>query len=87
MSRSYRKHPITGITHCDSEKAFKRQQNRARRQRETQLCRELALDPEADDWMPDKLYETIWGPKDGKHYMYPFDWAEDESDIRRVMNK
>lgn len=87
MSRSYRKTPITGFAIADSEKWFKQKESRARRQAETQLCRSLELDPEMDDYLPDREFKSAFGPKDGKCHHWPFDWAQDDSDIRRIMNK
>jgi hypothetical protein len=54
MSRSRRKTPIIGISTMDTEKDFKRQENRRRR----------AAERAGKDFVPQS-----WGPKDGRQWI------------------
>jgi len=59
MSRSKRKNPIIGNTTKPSEKDFKRQESK--RLRAKVRSKDLEADP--------REFKTMYGPKDGKHYV------------------
>jgi hypothetical protein len=62
MSRSRKKHPITGITCAETEKEFKQQEH----QRERSHVRD-ALKSDKDVLPHPKQFGNPWaGPKDGK---------------------
>ena len=64
MSRSRKKHPVTGTTLAETEKKFKQQEH----QRERSRIRDaLKID---DEVLPhQKQFGNPWdGPKDGKRY-------------------
>ncbi|MFA5790756.1 MAG: hypothetical protein WC976_06865 [Caldisericia bacterium] len=63
MSRSYKKNPFSGMTCAESEKAFKRVENRRARR----VVRVLLKND--DERLPgEKAFGNPWnGPKDGKH--------------------
>jgi hypothetical protein len=66
MSRSRKKHPITGITTSETEKEFKQQEHR----RERAAVRD-ALQTEKELLPHPKEFGNRWsGPKDGR-----FDWT------------
>lgn len=65
MSRSRKKHPITGITGAETEKEFKQQEH----QRERARVRTVLANFDADgEVLPDsREFGDPWnGPKDGK---------------------
>lgn len=82
MSRSRKKHPITGVTGSETEKEFKRQEH----QRERSHVRDALMDAikgilESDkEILPHpKQFGDPWdGPKDGK-----FIWDERQDKAKR----
>lgn len=81
MSRSTRKTPIFGITTAESEKEFKRKENRKFRRQVRQRLSTL----EFDDELPNrKKFGDPWlGDKDGKTYYVP----NDSEEMDRYMRK
>ena len=65
MGKSRQKTPISGITTSDSEKEFKKQQNRKNRR-----LNKVLLDKYQDDTKLKEL-KGEYGPKDGKQYFDP----------------
>jgi hypothetical protein len=73
MSRSRKKHPVTGMTLAESEKKFKQQEH----QRERTAVR-AALSEDKEILPHPKEYGNPWsGPKDGKQ------WTEDQEKAKR----
>lgn len=74
MSRSRKKHPITGITTAETEKEFKRQEH----QRERSRVRD-ALKTEKEILPDPKQFGDPWdGPKDGKRI-----WKKNQEKAKR----
>lgn len=64
MSRSRKKHPITGITKAESEKDWKQQESQRLRKRVNDA---LKSDPEREVLPHEREFGNPWlGPKDGK---------------------
>ena len=64
MSRSRKKHPITGITKSESEKEWKQQEHQRERKRVNDA---LKSDPEREVLPHEREFGNPWlGPKDGK---------------------
>ena len=78
MSRSRKKHPISGITKAESERSFKRAEHQRERHHVRQRLR-VALD-DADPRLHVVPFGNPYsGPKDGKRY----DRAMTEKDLRK----
>jgi hypothetical protein len=74
MSRSRKKHPITGMTTAETEKEFKQQEH----QRERSRVRD-ALKTEKEVIPHPKEFGNPWaGPKDGKTI-----WSENQEKAKR----
>lgn len=66
MSRSFRRTPITGVIHSDTEKSYKQDEHR----RERSAVRQALRTTQDDAAVPHpKKYGNPWaGPKDGKRF-------------------
>jgi len=74
MSRSRKKHPVTGMTTSETEKEFKQQEH----QRERSAVRD-ALNSDKEILPHPKEYGNPWsGPKDGKYF-----WTENKEKAKR----
>lgn len=77
MSRSRKKHPITGITTAETEKEFKQQEH----QRERARVRTALANFDADEEVlphPKQFGDPWNGPKDGKVI-----WTEDQEKAKK----
>lgn len=67
MSRSRKKHPITGMTTAETEKEFKQQEHQRERARVRTALADF--DAEGDALPHTKQFGDPWsGPKDGRRY-------------------
>lgn len=83
MSNSYKKTPICGFASGKGQKAYRSQENRAKR------CRvRVLLHTEQYDAMPDENeYGNEWSsPRDGRQYFGDWD-PEDPEEFKKLMRK
>jgi hypothetical protein len=68
MSRSYKKHPVGGICSSGGQKAYRSQENRAKRTKVRQKLKKGRY----DELPHEKEYGDEWlSPRDGKMYWKP----------------